>query len=202
MRSKVAVIVSLLFVLAIGGAALAVNTRILNTSPQPDIGRATEVLVPGGAQPAPAPAPPAALAFGLRRGDADRAATHRVTGRATTNTPQASARRRTGTSMNATTDSRSPRPSPARWSKLAASDAVGGSAAGHCHRADRGRTGAACHAEHRRRQWSCASRRRDQSAHRAGTCDRCARSGSRSGAGAERTDAPARCVESVGGGIA
>lgn len=60
MRSKVAVIVSLLFVLAIGGAALAVNTRILNTSPQPDIGRATEVLVPGGAQPVTAPAPPAA----------------------------------------------------------------------------------------------------------------------------------------------
>lgn len=55
MRSKVAVIVSLVFVLAVGGAALAVNTRILNTSPQPDIGRANEVLIPGGAQPAVAP---------------------------------------------------------------------------------------------------------------------------------------------------
>ena len=56
MRSKVAVIASLLFVLAIGGAALAVNTRILNTAPQPDIGRANEVLVPGSRQPATAPA--------------------------------------------------------------------------------------------------------------------------------------------------
>ncbi|MDV3136733.1 MULTISPECIES: hypothetical protein [Mycobacteriaceae] len=56
MRSKVAVIASLLFVLAIGGAAMAVNTRILNTAPQPDIGRANEVLVPGGGQPATAPA--------------------------------------------------------------------------------------------------------------------------------------------------
>jgi hypothetical protein len=55
MRSKVAVIVSLVFVLTVGGAALAVNTRILNTSPQPDIGRANEVLIPGGAQPAVAP---------------------------------------------------------------------------------------------------------------------------------------------------
>lgn len=54
MKSKVAMIVSLLAVLAVGGAALAVNTRILNTSPQPDIGRANEVLVPGGPQPATA----------------------------------------------------------------------------------------------------------------------------------------------------
>ncbi len=55
MRSKVAVIVSVVFVLIVGGAALAVNTRILNTSPPPDIGRANEVLIPGGAQPAVAP---------------------------------------------------------------------------------------------------------------------------------------------------
>ncbi|MCI4673978.1 hypothetical protein [Candidatus Mycolicibacterium alkanivorans] len=61
MRSKLAVIVSLLFVLAIGGAALAVNTRILNTSPQPDIGRANEVLIPGGGQPASQPTPPPAV---------------------------------------------------------------------------------------------------------------------------------------------
>ena len=60
MKSKVAVIVSLVFVLAVGGAALAVNTRILNTSPQPDIGRANELLIPGGAQPAVAPTPPTA----------------------------------------------------------------------------------------------------------------------------------------------
>jgi hypothetical protein len=58
MSSKVAVIVSLLFVLAIGGAALAVNTRILNSSPQPNIGRANEVLVPAGAPPATLPGPP------------------------------------------------------------------------------------------------------------------------------------------------
>lgn len=55
MRSKVSVIVSLVFVLAVGGAALAVNTRILTISPQPDIGRANEVLIPGEAQPAVAP---------------------------------------------------------------------------------------------------------------------------------------------------
>lgn len=55
MRSKVAVIVSLLIVLAIGGAALAVNTRILDTSPQPDIGRANEVLAPRGEGPPTAP---------------------------------------------------------------------------------------------------------------------------------------------------
>ena len=60
MRSKVAVIVSVVFVLIVGGAALAVNTRILNTSPQPDIGRANELLVPGGTQPAVAPTPPTA----------------------------------------------------------------------------------------------------------------------------------------------
>lgn len=57
MRSKVAVIVSLMFVLAVGGAALAVNTRILNTSPQPDIGRANELLLPSGAPPAATPPP-------------------------------------------------------------------------------------------------------------------------------------------------
>ena len=54
MSSRVGVIVSLLFVLGIGAAALAVNTRILDTSPQPDIGRANEVLVPGSAPPIPA----------------------------------------------------------------------------------------------------------------------------------------------------
>jgi hypothetical protein len=68
MRSKVAVIVSLLFVLGIGAAALAVNTRILDSSPQPDIGRANEVLAPGSApsgetavapSTAPVVAPPA-----------------------------------------------------------------------------------------------------------------------------------------------
>ena len=47
-------IASLLFVLGIGAAALAVNTRILYTSPQPDIGRANEVLVPSSAPPIPA----------------------------------------------------------------------------------------------------------------------------------------------------
>lgn len=57
MRSKAAVIISLLFVLAVGGAALAVNMRILNTSPQPDFGRANEVLVPGNGQPAIVPTP-------------------------------------------------------------------------------------------------------------------------------------------------
>lgn len=57
MRSKAAVIISLLFVLAVGGAALAVNMRILNTSPQPDIGRANEVLIPGSGQPAIVPTP-------------------------------------------------------------------------------------------------------------------------------------------------
>lgn len=56
MRSKVAVVVSLVFVLAIGAAALAVNTRILETSPQPDIGHANEVLAPSSA---PAVEPPA-----------------------------------------------------------------------------------------------------------------------------------------------
>ncbi|WGI36042.1 hypothetical protein QDT91_29005 (plasmid) [Mycolicibacterium aubagnense] len=65
MRSKVAVIVSLIFVLAVGGAALAVNTRILNTSPPPDIGRANEVLMPGGAQPAVAPTATPAVAPAL-----------------------------------------------------------------------------------------------------------------------------------------
>ena len=65
MRSKVAVIVSLVFVLTVGGAALAVNTRILNTSPQPDIGRANEVLIPGGAQPAVAPTATPAVVPGL-----------------------------------------------------------------------------------------------------------------------------------------
>ena len=54
MSSKVAVIASLLFVLGIGAAALAVNTRILDTSPQPDIGRANEVLVPSSAPAIPA----------------------------------------------------------------------------------------------------------------------------------------------------
>lgn len=60
MRSKLAVVVSLLFVLAIGGAALAVNTRILNSSPQTGIGRANEVLIPRDAEPGLAPAPPTA----------------------------------------------------------------------------------------------------------------------------------------------
>ncbi len=57
MRSKVAVIVALLFVLAVGAAALAVNTRILDTSPRPDIGRANEVLAPSSAPPGVAPVP-------------------------------------------------------------------------------------------------------------------------------------------------
>jgi len=56
MRSKVAVIVSLLFVLGIGAAALAVNTRILETSPQPDVGRANDVFAPTSA-PIVAPIP-------------------------------------------------------------------------------------------------------------------------------------------------
>ncbi|MFZ2175905.1 MAG: hypothetical protein WAW17_18070 [Rhodococcus sp. (in: high G+C Gram-positive bacteria)] len=60
MRSKVVVAVAVLFILAIGTAALAVNTRILNTSSNSDIGRADEVLIPSsptrGAPPTiPAP---------------------------------------------------------------------------------------------------------------------------------------------------
>ncbi|MGZ8802616.1 MAG: hypothetical protein ACXWZL_08410 [Mycobacterium sp.] len=66
MKPKVAVFVPVLLILAIGAAALAVNTRILDTSPQTEIGRANEVLVPGSAEPAratnpataPAPAAP------------------------------------------------------------------------------------------------------------------------------------------------
>lgn len=62
MKSKVAVVVSLAFVLVIGGAALAVNTRILDTSPPSDIGRANELLIPGGATPAlPPTATPAVV---------------------------------------------------------------------------------------------------------------------------------------------
>ncbi|MCX2933881.1 hypothetical protein ORI20_26775 [Mycobacterium sp. CVI_P3] len=62
MRSKVAVIASLLFVLVIGAAALAVNTRILDTSPRPDIGRANELLAPNSASPTAATGVPAAPA--------------------------------------------------------------------------------------------------------------------------------------------
>lgn len=51
MRSKVAVVLSLIFILATGTAALVVNTRILDTSPQNDIGRANEVLVPAPSAP-------------------------------------------------------------------------------------------------------------------------------------------------------
>ncbi|AKE90480.1 hypothetical protein AAT18_15925 [Rhodococcus aetherivorans] len=51
----------MLFVLAIGAAALAVNTRILSTSSNSDIGRANEVLVPSsptfGAPSISAPTP-------------------------------------------------------------------------------------------------------------------------------------------------
>ena len=81
MRSKVAVIVSLLFVLAIGGAALAVNTRILNTSPQPDIGRANEVLIPGAGQPAPAAGAAAGTAIGCADAEHDSPAPRRVAAR-------------------------------------------------------------------------------------------------------------------------
>lgn len=47
MRSKTAVIVAVVFILVIGAAALAVNTRILNASSTSDIGRADQVLIPG-----------------------------------------------------------------------------------------------------------------------------------------------------------
>ena len=47
MRSKTAVIVAVVFILVIGAAALAVNTRILNASSTSDIGRADRVLIPG-----------------------------------------------------------------------------------------------------------------------------------------------------------
>ncbi|AUM19239.1 hypothetical protein YT1_0237 [Rhodococcus ruber] len=40
-------IVAVVFILVIGAAALAVNTRILNASSTSDIGRADQVLVPG-----------------------------------------------------------------------------------------------------------------------------------------------------------
>ncbi|MGX7728626.1 hypothetical protein ACWPOB_05050 [Rhodococcus sp. 2H158] len=55
MRSKVAVVVAVLFVLAIGAAALAVNTRILSTSSNSDIGHADEVLVPSSPTPGAPP---------------------------------------------------------------------------------------------------------------------------------------------------
>ena len=73
MNSKVGVIASVLLVLGIGAAALAVNTKILDTTPQLGIGRANEVLVPIGGPPitatgvtpaptVPTPPPPAVSA--------------------------------------------------------------------------------------------------------------------------------------------
>ncbi len=53
MRPNAAVIVSLIFVLVIGAAALAINTRILDASSHGDVGRANEILVPAGTKPAP-----------------------------------------------------------------------------------------------------------------------------------------------------
>ena len=79
MRSKVAVIVSLVFVLAVGGAALAVNTRILNTSPPARHRAGQRGVGPRRCAAGHGAGPADGLAFGPDAGDADRAATHRGT---------------------------------------------------------------------------------------------------------------------------
>ena len=167
MRSKVAVIVSLVFVLAVGGAALAVNTRILNTSPPPDIGRANEVLVPGGAQPARGAD---GLAGGCACPDTDCADVRRCRRAAMTSTGMTSTRNPKRPSMSATTDPGTPRQSPARWSKLAATTLSAGALLGIVHALSATAAEPAVHAEHRHRGRGRPSGHRSHPAHAPGTC--------------------------------
>jgi hypothetical protein len=51
MKAKAAVMFTVIVILAIGAAALAINTRILDTPSHGDVGRANELLIPAGATP-------------------------------------------------------------------------------------------------------------------------------------------------------